>query len=385
MINKVTISERPAAQPLVKSALANFLARSLAFCSRHLSFRRTRLKRTRLKRIGAAIAGALTLTLTFMPSFWANPAAADPFRASNPHTVGAKTEVAFKTLFEQGNYREAERLLQSAEADEPLAYAMKAALAYVDHDLETMSKNATLTRETAEQLVKTDPLRGHLYVAAGHFLEGAYTISTQNTIAATPGVLAKLQQVFSNLTEAGKIDPQDPELNLLRGFMNLMLAVNLPFADPEQAIADLRSYAKPTYLAERGIAIGYRDLEKPTEALTAVEQALKETPGNPELFYLKAQILRLQSNKLQGTEQAKTRQDSVRSFRQAWRLRDRLPDQLVHQLDREGCRTFQQSRNRNPDSCDGSVNWQGNPQSTAQSSPQANPHASPQANPQSKL
>ena len=349
MINKVIISERPAQFPV--QPLAQSSTRSIAFS----------LKQNQLKRISAAIAGVLTLTLTLIPSFWANPAAADPFRTSNPHAIGAKTEVAFKTLFEQGNYRGAEQMLQSAEPDEPLAYAMKAALGYVNHDLETMGKNATLTREKAEQLVKTDPLRGHLYIAAGHFLEGAHTLSTQNTITATPGVLAKLQQVFSNLTEAGKIDPHDPELNLLRGFMNLMLAVNLPFTNPDQAIGDLQTYAKPSYLAERGIAIGYRDLEKPNEALTAVEQAIKETPGNPELFYLKAQILRLKSNKLQGTDQTKTRQDSVRSFRQAWRLRDRLPDELVHQLDREGCRTFQQSRNHNPDACDGTVNWQGAP------------------------
>ena len=347
MIKKVMSSEYPTQFSLQS------LTRSLT-----LFFRRTNLKR-----LSAALAGALALTLTFIPSFWANPAVADPFRTSSPHAIGAKTETAFKTLFEQGNYREAERLLQSAETDEPLAYAMKAALAYVNHDSETMGKNATLTRETAEQLVKTDPLRGHLYIGAGHFLEGAYTLSTQNTIAATPAVLAKLQQVFDNLTAAGKIAPQDPELNLLKGFMDLMLAVNLPFSDPEKAIAQLQAYAKPTYLAERGIAIGYRDLEKPDQALTAVDEALKETPGNPELFYLKAQILRLKSNKLQGTEQTKVRQDSVRSFRQAWRLRDRFPDELVHQLDREGCRTFQQSRNHNPDACNGTVNWQGNPRS----------------------
>ncbi|MBD3880729.1 tetratricopeptide repeat protein [Phormidium tenue FACHB-886] len=308
------------------------------------------------KRLGAAIAGTLTLTV----SLWMNPAAADPFRANNPRAVGTKTETAFKTLFEQGNYREAERLLQSAETNEPLAYAMKAALAYVNQDFETMGRDATLTRETAEKLVQSDPLRGHLYIAAGHFLEGAHSLSTQSTIAATPAVLAKLQQVFDNLNEAEKIDPQDPELNLLKGFMDLMLAVNLPFSNPEQSIERLQNYAKPSYLAQRGIAIAYRDLEKPDEALAAVEQAIKETPGNPELFYLKAQILRLKSNKLQGTEQVSVRQDSVRSFRQAWRLRDRLPEELVRQLNREGCRTFQQSRNRNPDACNGTVNWQGN-------------------------
>jgi tetratricopeptide (TPR) repeat protein len=313
---------------------------------------------SRLKQASAAIASALTLTL----SLWVNPAAADPFRANSPRQIGAKTEVAFKTLFEQGNYREAAQQLQSAEPNEPLAYAMKAALAYVDRDLEEMGENARLTRETAEQLVRTDALRGHLYIAAGHFLEGAYTLSTQNTVTATPAVLSKLQQVFDNLGEAEKISPQDPELNLLKGYMDLMLAVNLPFSNPEQAIERLRNYAGPSYLAQRGIAIGYRDLEKPDQALAAVNQAIQQTPNNPELYYLKAQILRQQGDKLQGPEQVRVRQESVRFFRRAWGMRDRLPDDLVRQLNREGCRTFQQSRDRNPDACSGSVNWQGNQQ-----------------------
>ncbi|MBI4783600.1 MAG: hypothetical protein HY785_20130 [Oscillatoriophycideae cyanobacterium NC_groundwater_1537_Pr4_S-0.65um_50_18] len=316
-----------------------------------------------INRMGTAIA------LSLMLSLWLHPAQADPFRSGDARAIGPKTEEAFKTLFEQGNYQQAEQMLRAAEPDEPLAHAMLAALAYVDQDWETMGESARLTRETAEKLVASDALRGHLYVAAGHFLEGAYTLSTQGTVAATPTVLAKLQQVFDNLSQAEKIAPQDPELNLMKGYMDLMLAVNLPFANPDQAIERLTSNAAPEYLAQRGIAIGYRDLEQPDKALTAVEQAIKLTPGgvNPELFYLKAQILRLKSDKLQGDEQSKTRQDSVRFFRKAWALRDRFPESLVRQLSREGCRTFQQSRNRNPDACSsGSVNWQGNQQSNQQ-------------------
>jgi len=317
------------------------------------------IRRSPILRAGAAIALSLILSL------WLHPAQADPFRTSNPHAIGAKTEAAFKTLFEQGNYQQTAQMLQSAEPDEPLAHALQAALAYVDQDWEKMGKNARLTRETAEKLVPTDALRGHLYVAAGQFLEGAYTLSTQGTVAATPTVLAKLQQVFDNISQAEKIDPQDPELNLMKGFMDLMLAVNLPFANPDQAIDRLAKNAAPVYLAQRGIAIGYRDLGQPDKALAAVEQAIQTTPGsnNPELFYLKAQILRQRGDKLQGDEQAKTRQDSVRFFRKAWALRDHFPESLVRQLSREGCRTFQQSHNRNPDACsDSSVNWQGNQQ-----------------------
>jgi tetratricopeptide (TPR) repeat protein len=268
---------------------------------------------------------------------WASPASADPFRTSNPHQIGDKTEQAFKLLFEQGNYRQAAQVLQSAEA--PLAYAMKAALAYIDRDWDTMGQNARLTRESAEQLLARDPLRGNLYIAAGQFLEGAHTLSTEGTVRATPAILGKLQQIFDSLGKAEKIDPQDPELNLLKGYMDLMLAVNLPFSNPNQAIERLETYAAPTYLAQRGIALGYRDLDQPEQALVAVDQAIQQTPNNPELLYLKAQILRKQDKG----------QESLRYFRQALTLQDQLPANLAYQIAWEQCRTVNQVRSKDRD------------------------------------
>jgi tetratricopeptide (TPR) repeat protein len=298
---------------------------------------------------------ALALTL------WVNPAAADPFRSQNPRAVGDKTETAFKTLFQQGNYVEAAELLKTAETDEPLAYAMKAALAYVNQDTESMGQNATLTRTTAEKLKSSDPLRGHLYIAAGHFMEGAYTLSTQGTVQATPTVLSKLQQVFDNLKEAEKIAPNDPELNLLKGFMDLMLAVNLPFSNPDQAIQRLQN-ANPNYISQRGIAIGYRDLGRPQEGIDTLAPLIQQNPENPEFYYLNAQLLRLKSDKLQGEEQKQVQLESIKSFREAWRRRSSLPASLVSQLDREGCRTFQSYKDRNPNNCSASdtINWEGN-------------------------
>lgn len=242
-------------------------------------------------------------------------------------------------MFEQGDYVQASQILQTAETNEPLAYAMKSALAYMDKNWEVMGENARLTRETAEQLLPTDPLRGHLYVAAGQFLEGAHALSTQGTIRATPAILGKLQQVFDNLEEAEKIDPQDPELNLLKGYMDLMLAVNLPFSNPDQAIERLQTYASPSYLAQRGIAIAYRDLDKPEQALTAVDSAIQQTPNNPELYYLKAQILRRQGNE----------QESLRFFRQALAKQSQLPRSLTYQIAWEQCRTVNDVRNRDRD------------------------------------
>lgn len=309
----------------------------------------------RLKRTTAAVASTLTISLSLLaPAF-----AADPFRTNSPREIGDQTEAAFKAMFEQGDYVEAAELLQNAEPNEPLAHALKASLAYVNEDLDAMGSNAQLTRETAEQLVETDPLRGHLYVAAGLFLEGAHSFLTDGAVRSTPVVLGKLQQVFRNLDEAAKIDPNDPELNLLKGYMDLMLSVNLPFANPEQAIQRLETYAGPTYLAQRGIAIAYRDLDQQEQALAAVDRAIQETPNNPELFYLKAQILRRMSDDAEGNAQKQLQRQSLVFFRQAWALQEQLPDITVEQLDREACRTFQQLRERDPNACgDRAINWQ---------------------------
>ncbi|MCU0564969.1 MAG: hypothetical protein MUF49_00025 [Oculatellaceae cyanobacterium Prado106] len=305
------------------------------------------------------IVGTLFGTAAIALSLSAHPVSADPFRSTSPRAVGDQTEEAFKTLFQKGDYRQASELLKTAEANEPLAYAMKAALAYVNQDTAAMGENATKTRTTAEQLLQSDPLRGHLYVAAGHFLEGAYTLSTQGTVRSTPVVLGKLQQVFDNLKAAEKIAPNDPELNLIKGYMDLMLAVNLPFANPDEAIARLEN-ASPNYLAQRGIAIGYRDMGRPEEGLGIMTDLIAQNPDNPELYYLNAQLLRNKAVKLQGEQQKQVLLESIRSFRQAAQRVDRLPATLAEQLDREGCRAFQAYRGKNVDACvsGNTINWE---------------------------
>lgn len=303
-----------------------------------------------------AALGTAAIALSF-----SNPASADPFRTANPRAVGEKTEAAFKTLFQQGNYVKAAELLKTAEDTEPLSFALKAALSFVNKDIPAMGQNATLTRTTAEKLVQTDPLRGHLYMAAGHFLEGAYTLSTEGTVRSTPVVLGQLQKVFDNIKEAERIAPNDPELNLIKGYMDLMLAVNLPFSNPDEAIGRLQK-ANPTYLAQRGIAIGYRDLGRSQEGIDILTPLIQQNPDNPELYYLNAQLLRLKSDKLQGEEQRKVQLESIKSFREAWKRKSTLPSSLVEQLDREGCRTFRSYQGKNPNVCNqnDAINWEGN-------------------------
>ncbi|HEY9608284.1 Sll0314/Alr1548 family TPR repeat-containing protein [Allocoleopsis sp.] len=276
------------------------------------------------KRTITTLASAAALVL----GLWVNPTfAKDPFRTNNPRPIGDNTEAAFNSIFKEGNYKAAKNYLQKAEvseANEPLAHAMMASLAYTTGEWETLKSHAIKTQQTAQQLKSTDPLRGNLYIAVGQFLEGSYDFKKDGPV----GALSKLQKVFQLLDEAKKIDPKDPELNLLTGYMDLMLAVNLPFSDPAQAIEKLEKYASPSYLAYRGIAVGYRDLKKYPKALEFVNRALALTPNNPEVLYLKAQILRSQGNN-------KEAQDF---FNKAVQQLDQLPKSSAAQITYERCR-----------------------------------------------
>jgi tetratricopeptide (TPR) repeat protein len=276
------------------------------------------------KRLSAALASAAAIALSFSvsPAF-----AGDPFRTSDARDIGDNTEAAFEAIFKEGNYQEAKRYLSQAEAsepNEPLAHAMRASLAYTEEDWNGLKTYATKTLESAEKLQRTDPLRGNLYTAVGNFLEGAYNFKEEGPIRS----LAKLQQVFKSLDQAKAIAPNDPELNLLTGFMDLMLAVNLPFSDASQAIQRLESNAAPNYVSYRGIAVGYRDLDQLPKALDYVDRAIASAPSNPDLMYLKAQILAKQ----------KQYSESLKFFDRALAKRDQLLRNDVAQIVFEQCR-----------------------------------------------
>ena len=256
--------------------------------------------------------------------------AADPFRTSNPHEIGELTGDAFEAIFEQGNYVKAELLLTQAEtqeADEPLVQAMLASMSYLEGDFESVAERAKSTQATAIALESEDPLRSHIYQAVGTFMEGAYVLKSQGVAKGTPTALSLLQKVFNQLDAAEAIDPNDPELNLIKGYMDLMLAVNLPFSNPEEAISRMSQYGSPTYLSQRGIAIGYRDLDRNEEALVAAEKALAAAPQNPELLYLKGQILLRLGQKT----------SSVNAFNAALKYKEQLPPELVKKMTYEGC------------------------------------------------
>ncbi len=111
--------------------------------------------------------------------------------------------------------------------------------------------------------------------------------------------------------------------------MNLMLAVNLPFTSPEQAIEQWQQNAAPRYLVDRGIALAYRDLKQYPEALEYVNRALNSTSDNPEIYYLKAQILHEQGKKEQDQNLV---QQAIANFDLALAKKSQLPSSLVKQI-----------------------------------------------------
>ena len=277
-----------------------------------------------------AFAAAFTLNIWVSPSL-----GADPFRTTKPRNIGDKTEAAFLAIFQQGDYQTAERYLQQAlstEPNEPLAYAMKASLAYMNQDWASLDTYSKKTLETAQKLMTSDPLRGNLYTAVGDFLEGTVILSREGTLKGAPQALSLLRQVYDNLDKAEAISANDPELNLLKGYMDLMLAVNLPFANPEQAIERLQKNAAPRYLVDRGVAIAYRDLKQYNQALDYANRALKQTSDNPELYYLKAQILKEQAKK---DANQQLMQEAISNFDKALAKKSQLPTNLVKQIEHE--------------------------------------------------
>ena len=257
--------------------------------------------------------------------------AEDPFRTSNPRNIGEHTETAFKTLFFMGDYKGTEaflKLAESEEPDEPLSYALRSSLAFTEEDWETLKVYADKTLQSAQKLLKKDPVRGNLYLAVGHFLDGTYIYEKDSVFPA----INKLQLVFQYLDAAEDLAPNDPELNLIKGYMDLLLAVNLPFSSAEQAIARFEAYAAPNYLVDRGLAVAYRDLKQYDQALEFAQKALDKAPNNPEHYYLKAQILRKIGKKQNSIT---ILEDALKHFNFALSKSEQLPRFIVKPLERE--------------------------------------------------
>jgi len=257
--------------------------------------------------------------------------AEDPFRDRDARDIGKHTEKAFKTIFLEGDYKGVSKELNKAELEEPeepLAYAMLASLAYTEKDWESIKQYADKTLNSAQALSETDSVRGNLYLGVGHFLDGAYVYEKEGALPA----INKLQQVFKYLDRAEDADPNDPELNLIKGYMDLLLAVNLPFSSPDQAIARFEDNAAPNYLVERGLAVAYRDLKDYDKALEYANKALETAPDNPEHYYLKGQILRKIGKQ---KKSVKVLREAISNFERALAKSEQLPEFVLETLERE--------------------------------------------------
>jgi tetratricopeptide (TPR) repeat protein len=278
----------------------------------------------------------VTVTTSILLNILVNPSfAGDPFRSREPHKIGDRTEAVFKAIFQQGNYPAAKDALQkaiSSEPNEPLIYAIQASLAYQNQDLASLEKYSRKTLETGQNLIASDPLRGNLYTAVGHFLEGAVILSREGTVNGASLAFIRLQKVYTYLDSAEEISANDPELNLIRGYMDLMLAVNLPFTSPDDVITRLEKNAAPSYLVDRGIALAYRDLKQYSQALDYVNRAVKTTSDNPEIYYLKAQILHEKGKKEKSQSLIK---EAISHFDKALSKKSQLPANLIKQIESE--------------------------------------------------
>ena len=278
----------------------------------------------------------VTVTTSILLNILVNPSfAGDPFRSREPHKIGDRTEAVFNAIFQQGNYPAAKDALQkavSSEPNEPLIYALQASLAYQNQDQTSLAKYSRKTLETGQNLIASDPLRGNLYTAVGHFLEGAVILKREGTVNGAPLAFSRLRKVYTYLDRAEEISASDPELNLIRGYMDLMLAVNLPFTSPDDAINRLEKNAAPGYLVDRGIALAYRDLKQHSQALDYVNRALKTTADNPEIYYLKAQILHEKGKKEKSQDLIK---EAITHFDKALAKKSQLPANLVKQIEYE--------------------------------------------------
>lgn len=254
--------------------------------------------------------------------------AADPFRSgTQARPISDQTEAVFEAIFRDGHYRKGKDLLPAAlqsDRREPLTLTLAAGIAYLDQDWETYRQFSEQTLRAAQNLGDRDPLRSNLYQAVGHFLLAAYEISDAGAgpFLGASAALLRVQQMFRFLDQAEAIDANDPELNLIRGYIEWGVANNIGFFDSEAAVQRLQNRAAPTYLSYRGTALAYRDSNQLPLALTAVDRALGAAPHNPELLYLKAQILRMSGN-----------YENSRSYLdRALAQRDQLPSEVVREM-----------------------------------------------------
>jgi len=240
---------------------------------------------------------AVTLVSTASPA-WAK----DPFRSTKARPIPTETATAFDTLFREGNFRGAipqiERAIKANDS-EPLAHTMRALVEFFRQDMNAMRQAGQSVKQRAQALMSKDKLRGHIYLAIADLIESAYLFKTEG-ISGVPRILPLVQNVLDEMKNAQKIDPTDPELNLLKGLIDIVISsvssAIIPSTDVEASLTNLRQFSAPEYLKWGGIAVVYRDAKNTALAMEAVDKALASAPNNPVLNYFKGQIFWVKGN-----------------------------------------------------------------------------------------
>ncbi len=262
--------------------------------------------------------------------------------------TGSNIEKAKEAMFRDGNYITAKQYLDAAlttEPNEPLTYAMNTLYPFSSGDFEKVKEYGDKTTQVAERLAQTNPVRGNLYQGVGLAILSAYEMKRADGGAL--GALGKLQKVFEYMDKAKKSDPNNQELNLVKGYMDLLLAVNVPFSDTNQAIEQLKN-SEPKYLAYRGIYIGYRDLKEYDKAISAIDTAISLAPNNPELIYYKAQILAIRGREKRNDNDLR---QSIELFGTAYEKRHQLLRGTIVQILSERCQAKSALNKTNTDGC----------------------------------
>ncbi len=271
----------------------------------------------------------LSVGLTVLVSFGASPARAsnDPFRTGdNAREMTPEIAIAMNTYFCDGNFDLLSEQMEAARLSapqEPMIYVSMAALAYLDEDYDTIGLMIDETLTAVESLKETDPLRAHIYAGAGYGMRAAHRIVTDGLASGLPRALPDINAMFAEFRGARRIDANDPELNYMSGFIDLMMTRR------QRALEQFDSIEYPSHMAYRAQAMALRDMDNYSDALERVDLAISTGCDNPELYYLKAQILRLLDRP----------QASIRWFERALAMSDQLPETIVEQIQYERDRT----------------------------------------------
>jgi tetratricopeptide (TPR) repeat protein len=245
--------------------------------------------------------------------------AADPFRVGiKARPMGVSLQSAFEDFFRYGRYQSSSQKLAKAQAEnpnEPLVFTLLAATAYQNQQKDVFLQTLPKIRDASSRIAAKDSARSHLYKGVAQGLEGYFL---KDSVTDLPKTLTYASSMLLEIDKAHSLSPNDPEINLFVGFINKVLGKN------DEALKNFQK-AGPPYLALRGQALVYRDTQDYANAQVAVDKAIAVASQNPELLYLKAQILVKQKNPT----------EAMKYFDRAIKLGNELPADTLKQINNE--------------------------------------------------